>query len=464
MVLRLYDTVRGEVRDLETRDVGRLSMYVCGPTVYDLPHLGHGRFTLVWDVARRWFTFRGLNVHFVSNITDIDDNIIQRAQREATTESQVALNYEQRWWEAMARIGVARPSDVPHATEYVEEMVSLIETFLGNDTAYAIGDGVYFDTSRVADYGLLAGQALDSLRTGARVEANDEKRSPLDFALWKFAKPGEPRWKAPFGEGRPGWHTECVVMSLGLLGDGFDLHCGGLDLKFPHHENERAQAVASQRQFARHWGHNGWVMVGDQKMSKSLGNFTSLTDLLEHTDARAYRLLVIRSHYRSPIEVSPITIGDAERALSRLDALARRCELPELAGEMFVRAQDYSFTGSAAALVERVGEALDDDLNTPLAIGELFDAVSVANSLADEGKNAEARDLALAVAVLFGALGLSLQRPSLAQDEEILDLVRTRDQARRDRDWSLADRVRDDLVQRGWIVEDSAEGTRIRRG
>ena len=465
MVLRLYDTVRGEVRDLETRDAGRLSMYVCGPTVYDLPHLGHGRFTLVWDVARRWFTFRGLDVHFVSNITDIDDNIIQRAQREATTESQVALNYEQRWWEAMACIGVARPNDVPHATEYVDEMVSLIETFLGNDTAYVIGDGVYFDTSRVPDYGLLAGQALDSLRTGARVEANDEKRSPLDFALWKFAKPGEPRWNAPFGEGRPGWHTECVVMSLGLLGDGFDLHCGGLDLKFPHHENERAQAVASQRHFARHWGHNGWVMVGDQKMSKSLGNFTSLTDLLEHTDARAYRLLVIRSHYRSPIEVSPSTIGDAERALSRLDALARRCELPELAGETFVRAQDYSFTGHAASLVERVGGALDDDLNTPLAVGELFDAVSAANSLADEGKSAEARDIALAVAVLFGALGLSLQRPSSDDDdEEVLDLVRTRDQARREGDWALADRVRDDLVERGWIVEDSADGTRIRRG
>ena len=220
-------------------------MYVCGPTVYDLPHLGHGRFTLVWDVARRWFTFRGLDVHFVSNITDIDDNIINKALREGSTEPAVAGAYEDEWWKAMAAIGVARPDDVPHTTAYVTEMVALIADFIAADVAYAISDGIYFDVSRVDDYGLLAGQPLESLRAGARIEANDEKRSPLDFALWKFAKPNEPTWPAPFGDGRPGWHTECVVMSLGLLGDGFDLHCGGFDLKFPHHENERAQAVAA---------------------------------------------------------------------------------------------------------------------------------------------------------------------------------------------------------------------------
>jgi cysteinyl-tRNA synthetase len=278
-VIRLFDSVLGEVSDLELRDEGQVSMYVCGPTVYDLPHLGHGRYTLVWDVARRWFTFRGLDVRFVSNITDIDDNIINRALRDATTEPEVARASEDQWWDAMDRLGVARPTDVPHATQWVDQMVALIDSFLKSDVGYVTNDGVYFDVSRVADYGLLAGQALDSLRAGARVEANDEKRSPLDFALWKFAKPGEPSWRAPFGDGRPGWHTECVVMSLGLLGDGFDLHTGGFDLKFPHHENERAQAVAAGRGFTRHWSHSGWVMVGEQKMSKSLGNFTSLTDL-----------------------------------------------------------------------------------------------------------------------------------------------------------------------------------------
>ena len=222
-MLRLYDTARGEVRDLVTRDPGRLSMYVCGPTVYDLPHLGHGRYTLVWDVARRWFTFRGLAVRFVSNITDIDDNIINRALREGSSEAEVARRFEDEWWSAMSAIGVAHPDATPHATQWVAQMVELIESFLGDDVAYVISDGVYFDTSRVTDYGLLAGQALDTLRAGARIEASEEKRSPLDFALWKFAKPGEPTWPAPFGAGRPGWHTECVVMSLDLLGDGFEL-------------------------------------------------------------------------------------------------------------------------------------------------------------------------------------------------------------------------------------------------
>jgi len=463
-VLRLYDTISGEVRDLATRDPGRLSMYVCGPTVYDLPHLGHGRFTLVWDVARRWFTFRGLDVHYVSNVTDIDDNIINRALREGTTESQVAATYEERWWEAMAAIGVARPNDVPHATQYVPEMVALIESLLANDIAYVISDGVYFDTSRVPDYGLLAGQALDSLRAGARIESSDEKRSPLDFVLWKYAKAGDPVWSAPFGDGRPGWHTECVVMSLDLLGDGFDLHCGGLDLKFPHHENERAQAEAAGRAFAQHWGHNGWVMVGEEKMSKSLGNFTSLTDLLERTDARAYRLLVIRSHYRSPIEVSPATIADAERALARLDSLARRFAVPVLGGEQLVTSSDFEFSGVSAELVERVGALLDEDLNTPLAVAELFDAVSTANTFADQGQIDDAQSLAMAVTVLFGALGLSLFSATHDSDDETQGLVRARDEARAAGNWSEADRLRDELVSRGWIVEDSSGGTRIRRG
>ncbi len=448
---------------MRQREAGRLSMYVCGPTVYDLPHLGHGRFTLVWDVARRWFTFSGLEVQFVSNITDIDDNIINRAQREESSEEQVAALYEAHWWDAMAAIGVARPNATPHATQYVAEMVTLIESLLASDVAYVTSDGVYFDVSRVPDYGLLAGQPLDSLRAGARVEANDEKRSPLDFALWKSAKSGEPSWPAPFGAGRPGWHTECVVMSLDLLGNGFDLHCGGLDLKFPHHENERAQAVASGRPFAQHWGHNGWVMVGDQKMSKSLGNFTSLTDLLEKTDARAYRLLVLRSHYRSPIEVSPATVADAERALARLDALARRFELRALGGEQLERASDFVFEGDASDLFNRVSEALDNDLDTPSAVAMLFDALSDANAMADRGDANSAKEMANAVNALFGSMGLALLATTNEIDSASATLVRERDEARALRDWDGADRLRDELVALGWIVEDSSAGTQIRR-
>jgi len=462
-VIRLYDTARGEVRDLRLRNPGRVSMYVCGPTVDNLPHLGHGRFTLVWDVARRWFTFQGLSVHYVCNITDVDDKIIARASRESRSEADVVAQYEAEWWDAMDRLGVARPDDAPHATHYVGDMVELIASFLERDVAYVTSDGVYFDVTSVPDYGLLAGQPLESLRAGARIEASDEKRSPLDFALWKNAKPDEPSWPAPFGAGRPGWHTECVVMALDLLGEDFDLHCGGLDLKFPHHENERAQAEAAHKGFARHWGHNGWVMVGDEKMSKSLGNFTSLTDLLETTDPRAYRLLVLRSHYRSPIDVKPTTIADAQRALYRLDSLARRFELSARAGEDFEVASSQTWEDESLELFERVVTVMNDDLNTPLAVAELFDAVSVANTLADEGHEASARRLAQSVSVLFGALGLSLLAGSHEVDEVAESLVLQRDEARLAKNWAEADRLRDELVKRGWIVEDGASGTLIRR-
>jgi cysteinyl-tRNA synthetase len=461
-VIRLYDTARGEVRDLQLREAGRLSMYVCGPTVDNLPHLGHGRFTLVWDVARRWFTFQGLLVHYVSNITDIDDKIIARAAVESRSETDVVTQYEGEWWDAMARLGVAEPDDIPHATGYVHDMIALIESLLASDVAYLTSDGVYFDVSRVGDYGLLAGQPLESLRAGARVEENEEKRSPLDFALWKNAKPGEPRWSAPFGDGRPGWHTECVVMSLDLLGEGFDLHCGGLDLKFPHHENERAQAVAASKAFARHWGHNGWVMVDGVKMSTSLNNFTSLTDLLERTDPRAYRLLVVRSHYRSPIEVSPATIADAERALARLDTFARRFELAPLGGGFEV-ASAFTWEEESLELYERVVALMNDDLNTPAAVGELFEAVTAAHQAADEGRGAAAQRLAESINVLFGAVGLTLRARTSEVDEISGKLVLERDAARAAKNWAEADRLRDELVERGWIVEDGSSGTVIRR-
>jgi cysteinyl-tRNA synthetase len=438
-------------------------MYVCGPTVDNLPHLGHGRFSLVWDVARRWFTFVGLRVHYVSNITDVDDKIIARARDEDRSEVDVVKFNEQEWFDAMGRLGVAEPDDVPHATDYIPQMVELISSFLEADVAYSTSDGVYFDVSRVADYGLLAGQPLGSLRAGARVEGNDEKRSPLDFALWKNAKPGEPSWPAPFGDGRPGWHTECVVMSLDLLGENFDLHTGGLDLKFPHHENERAQARAAERPFARHWAHNGSVMVGAEKMSKSLGNFTTLTELLASTDPRAYRLLVLRSHYRSPLEVTREIISDAERALARLDALARRFDLPELAGSHFEVASAHAWEEESLELFERVSALMNDDLNTPQSVAELFDAVSAANSAADEGFQVGARRLAQSINVLFGALGLPLVARQHVIDERSARLVAERDVARAASAWSEADRLRDALIEKGWIVEDGVSGTSIRR-
>ena len=254
-MLRLHDTATGTVRPFELRDPGRVSMYVCGPTVYGPPHLGHGRFTLFYDVVRRYLAFLGLEVRHVVNVTDVDDKIIERAASEGRAPAEIAKESEDQWWEAMDALDALRPTVVPHATEYILQMVALVADLVGRDMAYETDDGVYLEVDKVEGYGLLAHQPLDSLRAGARVEASEQKRSPLDFALWKKAKPGEPSWESPWGPGRPGWHTECVVMSLDLLGDGFDLHGGGQDLIFPHHENERAQAVAEGREFARYWLH-----------------------------------------------------------------------------------------------------------------------------------------------------------------------------------------------------------------
>ena len=438
-----------------------MSIYVCGPTVYEVPHLGHGRFSLVFDVLRRYLEFGGLEVRYVSNITDIDDHIISRASEEGRSEAEVAGAYEAVWWKAMDALGVKRPTETPHATAFVADMVGLVGALVDRDVAYETTDGVYLSVDRIEGYGLLARQSLDSLRTGARVDPGEEKRSPLDFVLWKKARPGEPTWDSPWGPGRPGWHTECVVMSLDLLGDGFDLHGGGLDLAFPHHENERAQAVGLGRAFARHWVHNGWVMVEGEKMSKSLGNFTSLTDLLARADARAYRLLVLRAHYRSPIEVTPSTVDQAEKGLARLDVVTRRFDVSaSAAGVTAAGAGDAGADGDALASFT---EHMDDDLDTPGALAEIFELARGAHSAADRGDHDTGQRLAVTVAVLCGALGLPLAGSAPGLDADTSALVTERDRARSLGDFAQADVIRDALEAQGWIVEDGAEGTRLHR-
>jgi cysteinyl-tRNA synthetase len=459
--MRLHDTATGSVRTLELRDPGRVSMYVCGPTVYDVPHLGHGRYALVFDVLRRYLEFSGLEVRYVSNITDIDDHIITRAAEEARTEPEVATEFEGVWWEAMDALGVKRPTVVPHATAYVEGMVALIGALVDRSVAYETTEGVYLSVDRVQGYGLLARQSLESLRAGARVELGEHKRSPLDFALWKRAKPGEPTWPSPWGPGRPGWHTECVVMSLDLLGEDFDLHGGGMDLAFPHHENERAQAVGLGRRFAHHWVHNGWVVVEGEKMSKSLGNFTSLTDLLASADARAYRLLVLQAHYRSPIEVTRATVDQAQSALARLDDLARRFDLGPALAE--VRGADAAGAGADPAAVAAFAERMDDDLDTPGALAALFELVRQAHSAADAGRAEEGQRLATTVAVLCGGLGLRLAGVAEGPDEATAAVAAERDAARQARDYARADAIRAELEAGGWVVEDGPEGTRLHR-
>ena len=445
-MLRLYDTALGAVAPLEPRQAGHFSMYVCGPTVYGDPHLGHGRFTVVWDILRRYLAWTGLDVRFVSNVTDIDDKIIARANEEGRSTDDVATHYEQVWWDTMDRLGVARPTDMPHATAYVGQMVDLIGRLVERGTAYPGGDGVYFAAEKVEGYGLLARQSIDSLRAGARVEVGDEagKRSPVDFALWKLAKAGEPSWPSPWGAGRPGWHTECVVMSLDLLGEDFDLHTGGLDLAFPHHENERAQAVADGCRFSRRWAHNG--MIEDEKgekMSKSLGNTLSLLELLDAYDPRAFRLQILQSHYRSPMTVGPATLAAGQAAVERLDAFARE----------FAAARD---TAPDAAVIERFRTAMDNDLDTPAAMALAFDTMRDARAAKDGAR-------AAAVFEIFDrAVGLPLHYEVSAVPPEVTEKARERDAARAAKDWARADAIRSELQAGGWTVEDGPDGTIIR--
>ena len=426
-------------------------MYVCGPTVYGPPHLGHGRFSLVFDVLRRYLEWSGLEVTYVSNITDIDDKIIERANSEGRPWQEITEKCEAVWYRAMDAIGVKRPTHDPHATAYVTQMVDLIERLIEKGAAYETSDGVYFRPRQVADYGLLARQDIDSLQVGARVDVVDEKETPIDFALWKKAKPGEPSWPAPGGDGRPGWHTECVVMSLDLLGEGFDLHGGGQDLCFPHHENERAQAVADGKDFAHHWVHNGFVEVGGEKMSKSLGNFTNLLDLIDRYDPRAYRLLCLQAHYRSPIDVNEKNSAQASAALERYDALARR--VTDLGHGV---APDPVILG-------RFRDRMDDDLNTGGALAIVAETVTQINRSLDIDDFAGAEPLVAAFRSMLSAVGLTVNDEVAAVGDEAADLCRQRDDARAAKEWGRADALRGELEAMGYVVEDTAAGTQVRR-
>jgi cysteinyl-tRNA synthetase len=448
-VLALFDTATGEVAPLRPAEPGRLTVYLCGPTVSGEPHLGHGRFCIVWDAFRRYLTWSGLEVRFVSNVTDIEDKIIARAAEEHSSTEEVARRYEALWWDVTSALGVERPDADPHATAYVGAMVDLVARLVSTGHAYEGGDGVYFATDSVPGYGLLAHQDLGSLRAGARVEAAEGagKRSPLDFVLWKLAKPGEPHWPSPWGEGRPGWHTECVVMSLDLLGEGFDLHLGGLDLAFPHHENERAQAVAAGSAFARRWAHNGMVVdERGEKMSKSVGNVTSLPELLQRYEGRVFRMLVLQAHYRSPMTVGAKGLDHAKGAVERLDAFAREMERAPAADP-------------DAATLARFRWRMDDDFDTPGALAVLFSAVRSA-------RLDPVRAPALAAAVrecCEAALGLHLRGEEDALGQDVADLVAQRDAARSRKDWAAADAIRDKLGAMGLVVEDTARGTVVRR-
>jgi cysteinyl-tRNA synthetase len=432
---------------------GEVRMYVCGITVYNYMHVGNARFMVVFDMVRRWLRASGYRVTYVRNITDIDDKIIRRAAEDGEPVEAVTARFIQAMDDDAAALGVLKPDHEPRATQFVPEMQALIGRLQQKRLAYQAASGdVNFAVRRFPGYGKLSGKSLDELRAGERVDIDASKEDPLDFVLWKRAKPDEPKWPSPWGEGRPGWHIECSAMSAALLGEPFDIHGGGMDLQFPHHENEIAQSEgASGKPFVKYWMHNGFLNVDNEKMSKSLGNFFILRDVLEHYDAEVVRFFLLRAHYRSPVNYSDANLDDAKQALTRLYTALRDHAVP-------VAAVDWNEPHA-----RRFKEAMDDDFGTPEAIAELH---QLANAVF-QGDAQAARQLK----ALGAVLGL-LQRepndflraaPAGVSEAWIAERIAARAAARRAKDFGEADRIRKELLDRGVVLEDKGASTTWRR-
>ena len=450
-MLRIYDTAARSVRDFEPRTAGKVSMYVCGVTPYDAPHLGHGRTAVTFDVIRRYLAWRGYEVEFVTNVTDIEDKIIARASEQGITEPELAAKFEKMYFDQLDRLGVQPPDHLPRATEFIAQIHALIAELIAMGRAYAIeGSGAYFKVDSLGTYGKLSHRTLEQLleSAGARVDVDEDKRSPVDFALWKAAKPGEPAWESPWGAGRPGWQIECSAMALEILGEDFDLHGGGSDLVFPHHENEIAQAEGAGHPFARYWMHGGMVMVGKEKMGKSLGNMLSLSDAIDVHGPRSFRWLVAQHHYRNQLEINDEALTAARATIEGYDALARRLRA---AGAPMVAVGDTS----------AFADVMDNDFDTPNGVAVIAGWRRDANTALDAGNLDDAAKSFALVVDAMGALGIVLDDgSSTGEDASAIDvLVQQRTDARANRDFAEADRVRDELTVLGVVLEDTPTGT-----
>ena len=469
MALRIYNTLTRKKEEFVPLAPGRVGIYVCGVTVYDYSHVGHARSALAFDMIRRYLLFRGYQVKFVRNFTDVDDKIIQRAQREGVTAQEISERYVAAEREDMAAIGVLAPDVYAKATDHIPQMVSLIERLIAKGLAYPVEGDVYFEVARFPGYGRLSGKNLDELVAGARVEVDERKRDPRDFALWKGAKPGEPAWPSPWGPGRPGWHIECSAMAIQYLGETFDLHGGGEDLIFPHHECEIAQAEgATGKLFVRYWMHNGLLNLGTEKMSKSLGNTLAIRELVKRHEPDAMRLYLLGAHYRHPLDFAEERIAESARALARLRALVTEAE--RMAGRGTpAPGPDGGLLEEVAAHRARFEAAMDDDFNAPQALGVLFDLARLLHGAREQvaqgtaGAGAfllgvgELVVLARVLGLLEGARKESAIDPQLKA--RIDSLVYLRQEARRQRDFAEADRLRQELGRLGVVLEDTRDGT-----
>jgi cysteinyl-tRNA synthetase len=480
MTLKLYNTATRKKEEFEPIEKGKVGMYVCGVTVYDLCHIGHARSAIVFDVMARYLRARGLDVTYVRNFTDVDDKIIDRANQLGKDPKDLAQDYIEAFYEDMGRIGVLRADFEPRATEHISGMIEMIASLIRKGYAYPEGGDVFYSVEKFGHYGELSGRQLEDMKAGSRVAVDEKKRNPMDFVLWKSAKPGEPQWPSPWGPGRPGWHIECSVMSNAFLGPTFDIHGGGEDLLFPHHENERAQSVAATGgQFARYWVHNGFVTVESEKMSKSLGNFLTIREALETYHPEVLRLFLLSKHYRSPLDFSRNAVLDLQSGLVRIYRTLQR--LDDSIGEGGKGKETplfgYLSGEKKGSFLENFITAMDDDLNTPAALAAVFEAVKEINRVLDEHGNQpddEAKtklrsdrddlfDAARVLGILEEGPGDFFARVASAEKAmdamEIEGLIAERARARKEKDWAKADAIRKQLMDRGIILEDSPRGT-----
>lgn len=492
--LRIYNTLTGNKEEFTPVNPGEVGMYVCGVTVYDYCHLGHARGAVVFDVIRRYLKSKGLSVKYVRNLTDIDDKIINRAKKEGTTAEEVARRFTEEYYKDMDRLGVERADIEPKATDHIGEIIEIVKGLLDKGYAYEAGGDIFFDVSKFEGYGKLSKRRLDEMMAGARVEIDERKEDPLDFVLWKASKEGEPSWPSPWGPGRPGWHIECSAMSMRYLGETFDIHAGGKDLIFPHHENEIAQSEAfTGKTFVRFWMHNGFVNINQEKMSKSLGNFFTIKEILNIYDPEVVRFFLLSTHYRSPIDFSDRNLEEAKEARLRIYTMLGRIDLflsdSSVEEEEEVSEEDRWLEHEINLSRKKFDEAMDDDFNTAQALGHIFELTRNINKFLDKEERVHkgynkvlklARDALKEKGKILNLFarepeewfkGAKLIPPSLeikataVTEDEILKKIEERREARANKDWDKADRIRKELEEDGILLEDRPDGTvwRVKR-
>ena len=464
--MRVFNTMTRQKEEFVPIKAGEVQMYVCGPTVYNYFHIGNARTFLVFDTVRRYLEYKGYKVNFVQNFTDIDDKMIKKANEENITVKELGDKYIEEYYKDADGLNIERATCNPRATEYIEEIVSFIEDLINKGYAYEVDGDVYFKTKRFENYGKLSGQNLDELQLGARIDVDERKEEPMDFAIWKSEKPGEPSWDSPWGKGRPGWHIECSCMAHKLLGETIDIHAGGTDLVFPHHENEIAQSEArTGKPFANYWMHSAYLNINNKKMSKSLNNFFTTREILGSYEAEIVRLFMLSAHYRTPLNFSQELLDSAKSSNERLyNAIGNLESLLEEVNSEELTEHERNYIETLNSYKTKFIEKMDDDFNTADAISVIFDLVKNINTnvSADSSRRLVEYSLEL-IRGLGKPLGILQKSTVYDLDTEIESLVEKRQQARKDKNWALSDEIRDELKSRGIVLEDTPQGVRWKR-